>query len=63
MTPGAIDGDPDEFGSVAAEFREHLIVERDLVAAHRTPVRRVEGEYDRLSGEVAERQILVRSDA
>jgi hypothetical protein len=63
MTPGAIDGYPDELGSVAAEFREHLVVERHLVAAHRTPVRRVEGEYDRLSSEVAERQILIRGDA
>src|ERR1700677_1177019 len=63
MTPGTIDGYPDELGSVAAEFREHLIVERHLVTAHRAPVRWVESEYDRLPNEVAERQILVRGNA
>ena len=48
---------------MATEFREHLIVEGHLVTAHRAPVRRVEGEYDRLPNEVAERQILVRGNA
>src|ERR1700722_12953162 len=63
MTPGSINGYPDELGSVAAEFREHLIVERHLVAAYRAPVRWIESEYDRLPNEVAKRRILVRGNA
>src|ERR1700729_453659 len=63
MTPGAIDGDPDELSSVTAEFREHMIVECHLVTTPRAPVRWVESEDDRLPNEVAERQILVRGNA
>lgn len=40
-----------------------MVVKRDLVAANRAPVRRVERKYDPPASQFAERQILVGRDA
>jgi hypothetical protein len=44
MAPEAIDGNPDQLRIVLAEFAEQLVVERQLITADWTPVRRVEDE-------------------
>ena len=53
VTPGAVNGDAEQFRSQFLELRENFIVKRHLVAADRTPIRRVKGENNRLSAEVA----------
>ena len=62
MAPGAIHRNAEELGAVLAELGEDFIVERQLIAADRTPIGRVEGKDYRLTREVAERQVLIRRD-
>src|SRR5689334_8346644 len=62
MTPGPVDEDSEQFGLLFVKLGENFIVERDLVAAHRTPIRRVEAEHDRAAAQVSQRKILIWSD-
>jgi hypothetical protein len=53
VTPGAVNGDAEQFRSQLLELRENLIVKPHLVAADRTPIRRVKGENNPSPAEVA----------
>jgi hypothetical protein len=50
MTTSPIDRDPDKFRTVVVEFGKHLIVERQLIAADRTLISRLERKNNPLSG-------------
>ena len=60
VTPDPVDRDADDGRAMLAELREDLVVQRDLIAADRAPVRRVEHEDDRLPLEVGQRHGLIR---
>jgi hypothetical protein len=59
MTPNAVDGNPQDLGAVLPKLGKDLIVQRHLVAAHWTPVSRIENEDDRVSAELAQAEYLV----
>src|SRR6266550_7288289 len=59
VTPDTIDRDPENLGAVFAKLGENLIVQRHLVAAHRTPVGGIEHEDDRPPAELAQAEHLV----
>jgi hypothetical protein len=59
MRPNAVDRNPEDLGAVPSKLGKDLIVERHLVAAHWTPVGRVENEDDRVSAELAQAEYLV----
>ena len=63
VAPHSVDRDAQQLRAVLAEFRQHLVVKRELIAADRTPVRRIEGEDHRSALQLAERQILIRRHA
>src|SRR5204862_27447 len=50
-----------ELRHVLAEFREQLVEQRQLVAAHGTPVGGVKGENDRPTPRVTQPHLLIRS--
>jgi hypothetical protein len=52
VTPHAIDGNADQSGTVSLEFARDLVVQRQLIAAHRTPIRGVEHENHPTSTEL-----------
>src|SRR4029078_7298372 len=58
--PGAINGDPQQLRTEAAELVEQFVVERHLVAADRAPVSGVEGEDYRSSPKVTQGDELIR---
>src|SRR5208282_149959 len=60
MAPGAIDRDADDCRLEFVKLGENFIIERHLITAHRTPVGRVERQYQRSAAEVAQRNELVR---
>src|ERR1700722_1585093 len=62
VTPGPINRNAETPGAVFMKFRQHLVVERHLVAAHRAPIGRVKRQHDGSAGEIAQRQILVGCD-
>ena len=59
VTPCAIDRDAQQLRVESRELVEQLVVQRHLIAAHRTPVGRVEGQDDGTSPKVAERDELI----
>jgi hypothetical protein len=59
MAPHSVDCDAQQLRAVLAEFGQHPVVERKLLAADRTPVRRIEGKDHRPALQFAERQILI----
>src|SRR3954464_3078501 len=59
VAPDAVDGDADDLGAVLAEFRKDLVVESDLVTAHRTPVGGIENEDDGTAAKITESEDLV----
>src|SRR5437879_1982680 len=46
MTPGSINRNAQQLRAEILEFWQHFVVERHLVAADRTPVRRTKSEHD-----------------
>src|ERR1700675_5085153 len=60
VTPDTVNRDSDNLGAVFAKLGENLVVERYLVAAHRTPVSRIEHEYDRSPAKLAQAEHLIR---
>jgi hypothetical protein len=63
MTPGAVDRNAKNFGTIVLKFRADLVVKGDLVAANRAPVGRVKRKDDAVATQFAERQILIRRNA
>jgi hypothetical protein len=63
MTPRPIHRNTEDLGAIFLKLRADLVVERDLVAANRAPIGRVEGEYHPATSQFAERQILIRRNA
>ena len=57
--PRAVDGDSDQLRAEALELAKHLVVQRELVAADRTPIGGVEREDDRVSAEIRQRHRLI----
>src|SRR4051812_22318822 len=62
VAPGPINRNPQNGRLMILEFWKDLVVERNLVAANRTPVCRVEDEDHRAAAQLAKRERLVRSD-
>src|SRR2546430_11084779 len=60
VAPHPVDRDAKQLGPVALKLRKDLVVQHHLVAAHRTPVGRIEREYHRPAAEVPQRDRLVR---
>src|SRR5213078_333336 len=58
VTPRTVDRNADELRPVLREFGQDLIVERELIAAHGAPVRRIEHENHGPTTQLLERQIL-----
>src|SRR5882672_3085781 len=63
VTPDTIDRDPENLGAVFAKLGENLIVQRHLIAAHWTPVSRIEDKDDRSPAQLAKAEHLVRCRA
>src|SRR5467141_622006 len=61
VTPRSVDRDAEQLGPVALKLRQDLVVQHHLVAAHRTPIGRIERENHRSTAEVVERHRLVGS--
>jgi hypothetical protein len=59
MAPHAVDRNPENLGAEFAKLRQHLVVERHLVAADGAPVGRIKGEDERLAPKIAERHGLI----
>src|SRR6266849_5841865 len=59
VTPDTVDRDPENLGAIFAKLRKNLVVESHLIAAHRTPVSRIEHENDRAPTELAQAEYLV----
>src|SRR4029077_6814699 len=59
VAPGAIDGNSDKLRAQVAKILEHFIVERHLIAAHRTPVCGIKSEHHILSPKIADIKPLV----
>ena len=60
VAPDAVDRDAEQRGVVTLKLRQDLVVERHLIAAHRAPVRRIEGENHRAAAKLLEPDLLVR---
>src|ERR1700760_3051426 len=58
VAPHPVNRDSQEFGVVLVKFGQKLVVEGDLIAAHRAPVCRVESDDDILSLEIRQSQVL-----
>src|SRR3954452_204423 len=54
----AVDADPDHGHALGLDLRLDLLVDRELVAADRAEVERVEDQEDLLAAEVGERNLL-----
>src|ERR1700681_2728399 len=59
MTPDSIHRDPHDLGGVLVKLGKNLVIECHLIAAHRTPIGRVEHEDDWSSAELAQAEYLV----
>src|ERR1700736_635754 len=59
VTPDTVDRDPENLGAVFAKLRENLVVERHLIAAHRTPVSRIKNKDDRASSQLTQTEHLI----
>src|ERR1700731_995987 len=59
MAPGAIDRDTYDRSLEFVELGQHLIVKRHLIAAHRTPVGRIECHDQWSAAEVTQRDELI----
>ena len=62
VTPRAVYRNAQELSAMFAELGKDFVVEHHLVAADRTPVRRIESEDDRPSLQIAKGKPLVRRD-
>src|SRR5690606_24640105 len=60
VAPDAVHGDAEQRGVEASQDRQEFVIEGQLVAADRTPVRRVKGEDDGAASKLSEREELVR---
>ena len=47
VTPRVVDGDAEELRAMVPPLIVQLVIERELIAAHGTPVRGIEHEHDR----------------
>src|SRR5262249_5622961 len=59
VTPHAVHGDAEQFRIVLLKLGQQLVVERDLVTAHRTPVGRIETEDQPVAAELVQRHRLI----
>lgn len=60
-TPDAVYRNSEHLGVILIKFGQQLVVERHLVATHGAPIDRVEGQYDRPAGQIAQRELLIGS--
>ena len=59
VTPDSVDRDADELRVVATELVVQLVVDGELIAAHRAEVGGVEDEHQRAAAEIRQRHRLV----
>jgi hypothetical protein len=62
VTPDAIDRDAKDLGAILFKLRERLVVEGHLITANGAPVRGIKREDHGPTGEIRERQTLIRRD-
>ena len=60
VTPRAVDRDPDERGAEPLELGQCLVVEGQLVAAHRAPIGRIERHHQVAAPEVGQLRLRIR---
>ena len=63
VTPRAIHGDADKLGLVLLKLRQHLVVQRHLIAANRAPIRGIKREHDRSPPKFIKSEPLIRRAA
>jgi hypothetical protein len=61
MTPRTVNRDAHNFSLIFLKLGKDLVVKSHLVSAHRAPIRGIEGQYNRLTSQIAEGKALIRS--
>src|SRR6185503_4341608 len=62
VAPDSVHGDPNQRCAMAAKLGKELVVERQLVTAHRAPIGRIKDEYYRPAAELDQTERLIGRD-